>query len=168
MGSVDTRLDELGLTLPPAPQAPSGVTLPFRWIRTYGDRAFASGHGALSSDGSLAPTAGQVPTEVTLEQAQQAAVGALLSMLSTLRTALGDLDRIDAWLTVTGFVNAAPAFAGTTLVINPASELILDIFGPEVGVHARTAVGYTTLPFRLPVVLSAELAISPPTREHMF
>ena len=159
MGSIDTRLDNLGLTLPPQPQAPSGVTVPFRWIRIYGNRAFASGHGALSSNGSIALPAGQVPTEVTVDQAQLAAVGALLSMLSTLRSALGDLDRIAAWLTITGFVNAATDFEGTTVVLNPASELLLDIFGPETGAHARTAVGYTTLPFRMPVVLSAELAI---------
>jgi enamine deaminase RidA (YjgF/YER057c/UK114 family) len=159
VGTIDTRLDNLGLALPPPPQAPSGVTLPFEWIRIHGERAFASGHGALSADGSIAPPAGQVPREVTVEQAQHAAVGALLSMLSTLRAALGDLDRIAAWLTVTGFVNAAPDFAGTTLVVNPASELLLDIFGPEIGAHARTAVGYTTLPFRMPVVLAAELAI---------
>jgi len=60
---------------------------------------------------------------------------------------------------VTGLVNAAPEFAGTTLVVNPASQLLLDIFGREIGAHARTAVGYTTLPFRMPVVLAAELAI---------
>ena len=159
MGTIDARLVELGLTLPPQPKAPPGVTLPFRWIRIHGERAFASGHGALSIDGSIAPPCGQVPGEVTVEQAQSAAVGALLSMLATLRGALGDLDRIAAWLTITGFVNAAPEFAGTTLVVNPASELLLDIFGREIGAHARTAVGYTTLPFRMPVVLAAELAI---------
>jgi enamine deaminase RidA (YjgF/YER057c/UK114 family) len=161
MGSIDDRLAERGLVLPPQPQAPSGVTLPFQWIRVHGDRAFASGHGALSPDGSITPTIGQVPTEVSLEQAQQAGIGAMLSTLSTLRGALGDLDRVAAWLTVTGFVNAAPEFPSTTLVLNPASELILDLFGPAVGAHARTAVGYTTLPFRMPVVISAELAIRP-------
>ena len=148
-------------SLPPLPKAPSGVTLPFQWIRVHGDRAFASGQGALSADGSLSETIGQVPTEVSLEQAQQAATGAALSVLSTLRGALGDLDRIAAWLTLTGFVNAAPEFPSTTLVLNPASELILDIFGPAIGAHARTAVGYSTLPFRMPVVISAELAIHP-------
>jgi enamine deaminase RidA (YjgF/YER057c/UK114 family) len=153
------RLDELGLTLPPQPKAPPGVSLPFQWIRIHDQRAFASGHGALSSDGTIAQPTGQVPGEVTVEQAQHAAAGALLSMLSTLRGALGDLDRIDAWLTLTGLVNAAPQFAGTTLVVNPASELLLDIFGRQIGAHARTAVGYTTLPFRMPVVLAAELAI---------
>ena len=161
MGSIDDRLAERGLVLPPQPKAPSGVTLPFQWIRVHGDRAFASGHGALSADGSLSETVGQVPTEVSLEQAQQAATGAALSVLSTLRGALGDLDRIAAWLTLTGFVNAAPEFPSTTLVLNPASELILDIFGPAIGAHARTAVGYSTLPFRMPVVISAELAIHP-------
>lgn len=161
MGTIDSRLEELGLTLPPEPQAPTGVTFPFRWVRVYGDRAFASGHGALSSDGLIAPPVGQVPTEVTVEQAQEAAVGALLSMLSNLRTALGNLDRIAAWLTLSGSVNATPEFSGNTMVLNPASELLLEIFGPETGAHARTALGYTTLPFRMPVVLSAELALHP-------
>ena len=161
MGSIDDRLAERGLVLPPMPQAPSGVTLPFQWIRVHGDRAFASGHGALTPDGLLAPNIGQVPTEVSLEQAQHAAIGAVLSILATLRAALGDLDRVAAWLIVTGFVNAAPEFASTTLVLNPASELILDLFGPAIGAHARTAVGYITLPFRMPVVISAELAIHP-------
>ena len=150
MGSIDNRLAERGLVLPPLPKAPSGVTLPFQWIRVHGDRAFASGQGALSADGSLSETIGQVPTEVSLEQAQQAATGAALSVLSTLRGALGDLDRIVAWLTLTGFVNAAPEFPSTTLVLNPASEPLLDIFGPAIGAHARTAVGYSTLPFRMP------------------
>ena len=159
METIEMRLDELGLKLPPEPQAPPGVVLPFEWIRIHGDRAFASGHGSLSSDGGIAQPTGQVPGEVTVEQAQHAAVGALLSMLSTLRGALGVLDRIDAWLTLTGLVNAAPEFGGTTLVVNPASELLLDIFGRKIGAHARTAVGYTTLPFRMPVVLAAELAI---------
>jgi hypothetical protein len=159
VGTIDARLDELSLTLPPQPKAPPGITLPFQWIRIHGDRAFVSGHGALAGDGSIAQPTGQVPGEVTVELAQHAATTALLSMLSTLRGALGDLDRITAWLTLNGLVNAAPDFAGTTLVINPASELLLAIFGREIGAHARTAVGYTTLPFRMPVVLAAELAI---------
>lgn len=159
MGHVDTRLAELGLIVPPAPQPPAGVALPFRWVRRHADRAFASGHGALTADGTIAGPLGQVPGEVSLEQAQRAAVGAVLSMLGSLRAALGDLDRVVAWLTVTGFVNAAPDFGLTTAVLNPASELILQLFGEEVGAHARTAVGYTTLPFRMPVVISAELAV---------
>ena len=141
--------------------APPGVEVPFRWVRVHGDRAFASGHGALNPDGTIATPVGQVPTEVSLEHAQQAAVGALLSMVSSLRETLGDLDRIEAWLTLTGLVNAAPDFGLTTLVVNPASALLLEVFGTEVGAHARTAVGYSTLPFRMPVVLAAELAVRP-------
>jgi len=87
VGTINTRLDELGLTLPPQPQAPPGVALPFRWIRIYGERAFASGQGSLATDGTIAQPTGQVPGEVTVEQAQHAAVGALLSMLSTLHDA---------------------------------------------------------------------------------
>ena len=127
----------------------------------HGDRAFASGQGALSADGSLSETIGQVPTEVSLERRSKPRPEPRCQCCRRCARALGDLDRIAAWLTLTGFVNAAPEFPSTTLVLNPASELILDIFGPAIGAHARTAVGYSTLPFRMPVVISAELAIHP-------
>jgi enamine deaminase RidA (YjgF/YER057c/UK114 family) len=108
----------------------------------------------------MAGPVGQVPSEVSLEQAQHAGVLALLSMLASLKQAIGSLDRIAAWLTITGFVNASPDFGLTTLVLNPASEIVLDLFGPDTGAHARTSVGYSTLPFRLPVVISAELEVA--------
>ncbi|CAM3876069.1 RidA family protein [Smaragdicoccus niigatensis] len=160
MSNAERRLSELGFQLPRPAVLPPGVRIPFSWVRVHGSRAFASGHGPLAPDGTMAGPVGQVPSEVSLEQAQSAGVLALLSMLSSLKQAIGSLDRIDAWLTVTGFVNAAPDFELTTMVLNPASELLLEVFGPEVGAHARTAVGYSTLPFRLPVVISAELEIA--------
>ena len=67
-------------------------------------------------------------------------------LLASLRQAVGDLDKIVAWLMVFGSVNADPDYAQTTLVANPASELLLELYGPDAGAHARTAIGMAALP----------------------
>lgn len=160
MARVEARLAERGLVLPPGPKVPPGVTIPFQWVRVRGQRAFLSGHGAQSPDGTPAGPFGIVPGEVSLEQAQASACSALLSMLASLKRAIGDLDNVVAWLTVNGFVNADPGYAQTTLVMNPVSELILELYGPEAGSHARIAPGVAAVPFNLPVVISAEVEVA--------
>ena len=125
-----------------------------------GDRAFVSGHGPLAPDGSPAGPYGKVPSEVSLEAAQESARLTALAVIAGLKQAIGDLDRIAGWAMVNGFVNANPGYAQTTLVMNPFSDLILDVFGPEVGAHARTAVGVATVPLNLPLVVSAEIELS--------
>jgi enamine deaminase RidA (YjgF/YER057c/UK114 family) len=157
---VEARLDDLGAELPAETALPPGVEIPFRWVRARGTRAFVSGHGALMPDGTPAGPFGKVPSEVTLEDAQESARLTTLAMLSSLRRELGDLDRITSWLVVNGLINADPGYAQTTAVINPASELILALYGSEVGAHARTAIGVSALPLNLPVVISAEVEIS--------
>ena len=101
-----------------------------------------------------------MPSQVSLEQAQASARSALLSILASLKPAIGDLDNVVAWLTVNGFVNADPGHAQTTLVMNPVSELLLDLYGPETGSHARVALGVAAVPFNLPLVISAEVEIA--------
>ena len=81
-------------------------------------------------------------------------------MLASLKRAIGDLDEITAWLMVYGNVNADAGYAETTLVANPASELLLDLYGPDAGAHARTAIGMAALPLDLPVILAAEVEIA--------
>jgi enamine deaminase RidA (YjgF/YER057c/UK114 family) len=156
---IESKLQELGLVLPAEPRVPSGVRIPFSWVRVYGDRAYLSGHGALGPDGSPAGPFARVGAEVSAPQAHTAARLATLSMLSSLRTALGDLDRIAARLVVSGMVNVAPGFTGTTNVINGCSDLLVEVFGADVGAHARTAIGMAQLPLDLPVILAAEVAI---------
>lgn len=158
--SVEERIAALGLALPEPGVVPPGVTLPFSWVRVRGDRAYASGHGPLNRDGTMAPPFGKVPSEVSLEQAQAAAKSATLALIASLHRALGGLERVTAWLTLTGCVNADPSYPQTTLVFNPASELIIDLFGEDRGRHARTALGYAALPFNLPVIVAAEVEIS--------
>ncbi len=160
---VERRLDELGLILPAPAALPAGVEIPFAWVRLRGNRAYVSGHGALAADGSPAGPFGKVPIEVTLEEAQHSARLATLAVLASLKTAIGDLDRVSAWLMVNGYVNAEPDYSQTTAVLNPCSDLIIDLYGPDTGSHARTAIGVAAVPLNLPVVISAEVEIAPPT-----
>ncbi len=161
MPRIDEKLRALGLTLPPALAAPSGVVLPFPWVSVRGDRAFVSGHGPQEPDGSLAGPFGQVGAEVGVEEARLLARKTGLSILGSLRRELGDLDRVVAWHRVFGMVNSAPGFDRQPHVINGFSEMILDLWGPEAGRHARSAVGMAALPFRIAVEIEAEVAIAP-------
>jgi enamine deaminase RidA (YjgF/YER057c/UK114 family) len=158
--SAEARIAERGLVLPPEPKLPPGVSIPFQWVRVMDDRCLISGHGSLGADGVPAGPFGRVPSEVTLEDAQASAHSAALASLAAVRRSIGSLDRIRAWLVVNGFVNADEGYAQTTAVLNPVSDLILDVFGPDVGAHARTAIGVRALPMNLPVVFSAEVLLS--------
>jgi enamine deaminase RidA (YjgF/YER057c/UK114 family) len=159
MTTIEQRLTELGLALPPPMQPPSGVVLPFPWVRIAGNRAFVSGHGPVGPDGLLAKPLGKVGSDVSQEQGYAAARLTGLAILSSLRQALGDLNRIEAWLRVFGMVNATPGFNRFPSVINGFSDLILEVFGPDAGAHARSAVGMAGLPFDIPVEIEAEVAI---------
>jgi enamine deaminase RidA (YjgF/YER057c/UK114 family) len=99
------------------------------------------------------------PDEVPLEAAQASARATALAMFAAVKRELGSLDAVRAWLTVDGYVSASAGFAQTTAVLNPFSELLLDVFGDECGEHARTAIGVEALPLNLPVVIRAQLAI---------
>jgi enamine deaminase RidA (YjgF/YER057c/UK114 family) len=156
---VEKILASKGLILPPPATPPPGFAFPFEFVRIRDNRAFVSGYMAQAPDGSLPGPFGKVPSVVPLPAAQESARSTALSMLGSLHRALGDLDRISAWLMVNGLVNADPGFPETTLVLNAFSELILDVFGPEVGAHARTAIGVTALPLDTCVVIAAELEV---------
>ena len=159
MARVEARLEEMKIMLPEPVKTPPGARVPFAWVQVRGDRAYASGHAALNEDGLPAGPFGKVGAEVSPEEAYVAARGAGIAILSTLKRELGDLDRVSAWLMVTGLINAAPDFGGHTNVINGFSELILDLYGPEAGLHARAAPGVASLPFGLSVIVMAEVEI---------
>jgi enamine deaminase RidA (YjgF/YER057c/UK114 family) len=123
-----------------------------------GHRAYISGHVPQNLDGSLAEPLGRVGAEVTSEQGYQAARLVALAHLGSLKRALGDLDRVTAWLRVFAMVNTAPGFNQTPLVTNGYSELILQLYGPEVGIHARSSIGMQ-IPLNAPVNCEAEVEI---------
>jgi enamine deaminase RidA (YjgF/YER057c/UK114 family) len=158
--TFERRIAELGLLLPPEPLLPPGIRVPFDWVRVIGERCVLSGHGALGPDGAPAGPFGSVPSEVSLEDAQQSARLTVLAMLGALRSTLGSLDRVRDWVSLSGFINAGAGYPHTTAVLNPASDLLLDVFG-EHGRHARSAIGVAALPLNLPVIMSAEVLITP-------
>ncbi len=159
MGHIAARLAELRLVLPPPTQPPSGVVLPFQFVRVVGRRALISGHGPQTPEGAFATPLGKLGREVSLEQGYNAARLTGLSILGSLQRALGDLDRIVAWSHVFGMVNSAPGFIQQPGVINGCSDLILQVFGPEIGAHSRSAVGMAELPFNIPVEIEGEVEL---------
>jgi enamine deaminase RidA (YjgF/YER057c/UK114 family) len=161
MSRIQQRLQAMGLQLPAPMQSPGGVKLPFRFVHVLGGRALIAGHGPLATDGTLAQPLGKVGRELTIEQGYAAARLTGLAILGSLQAALGDLDRIAGWARVFGMVNSAPGFNRQPAVVNGFSDLIVELFGPEVGAHARSAVGMAELPFDIPVEIEGEVVLRP-------
>jgi len=160
MSEIARRLQALGLQLPPPIKPPPGVVLPFSFVRIIGSRAHVSGHSAQNADGTVAGPLGKLGRELTVEQGYFTARLTALSILGSLQRALGDLDRVQAWGRVFGMVNSAPGFHSQPAVINGFSDLILALYGPERGAHARSAVGMAELPFNIAVEIEAEVEIA--------
>ena len=158
MACIERRLSEMGLVLPAQLKAPAGC-LPFTPARIVGARVLVSGHGPLNPDGSLAAPFGKVGREASAAEAYAPARLTGLAILASLKRAIGDLDRVRAWTRVFGMVNVAPGFNDTPSVINGFSDLILELYGPEIGAHARSAIGMAELPFNIAVEIEAEVEI---------
>jgi enamine deaminase RidA (YjgF/YER057c/UK114 family) len=147
--SAEARISELKLELPPAPK-PGGVYKPVVVIHNV---AYVSGHGPLKPDGTM--ITGRVGADLTIEEGRAAARQVGLAILATLRAHLGSLDRIQRLIKTLGMVNAAPGFGQHPQVINGYSELMGEVFGPDHGIGARSAVGMGTLPGNIAVEIEA-------------
>jgi enamine deaminase RidA (YjgF/YER057c/UK114 family) len=148
MASTERRASELGLTFP-EPAAPAGAFEPY--VRC-GDLLFISGQIPIRPDGSI--VAGQVGTEVTIEEAQAAARLCGLSGVGVAKAALASLDDVVRVVRIGGFVNAEPGFTRQPQVIDGASKLMIEIWGGR-GRHARAAVGVASLPANAAVEVDA-------------
>jgi enamine deaminase RidA (YjgF/YER057c/UK114 family) len=133
---VEAKLEEMGLVLPNPTKTPPGLVLPFSWVRVRGERAYVSGHVPPRPRWLLRGPVGKVGAEVSEQEAYAAARLTALAILASVKRALGSLDRVGAWLRVFGMVNSAPGFDRQPNVINGFSDLILELYGPEVGDHA--------------------------------
>jgi enamine deaminase RidA (YjgF/YER057c/UK114 family) len=129
------RIKELGLSFPPAPP-PAGVYRPILIVDNF---LYVSGQGPINMDGSK--IIGRAGDTFTTAEAKVAARQVGLTMLSTIQTHFGDIDRIKRVIKVLGMVNSAPDFGEQPLVINGFSELMADVFGRENGIGVRSAVG---------------------------
>ena len=146
--NADERLARLGLVLPAAPK-PVGNYLP---CRRAGNLLFLAGVGPSSADGTM--ITGKVGTEVSIEQAYEAAKLCGLNLLANMKSSVGTLDRIETVLKVFGMVNAVPEFTRHPQVINGCTDLFVEVFG-EHGRPARSAVGMGSLPFNISVEVEA-------------
>jgi enamine deaminase RidA (YjgF/YER057c/UK114 family) len=150
--SIEARLQELGITLPPAPAA-GGV---YTTVVGVDRMAYVSGQVPFDSDGNL--MAGKVGDELTTEQGADVARVCALTMLATVKEALGSLDRVKRVVKVLGMVNSTPDFQYHPQVMNGFSSTMVDVFG-EAGKAARSAIGMGSLPFNVPVEVEAILEL---------
>src|SRR6266498_3655308 len=150
-------LAALGISLPAVFAGPPGFERKFELVRVVGDLAHVSGHGPI--DGAAALVQGKVGADLTPEQGYDAARATALSMLSSLKQELGDLDRVRSWVKALGLVNCAPGFNQMPAVVNGFSDLILELWG-DAGRHARSAIGVAELPFDIPIVVEATVEIT--------
>ena len=153
MTDIYKKLEQLGLELPPAPEA-VGMYTP---ALLSGEFLFLSGNGG--ADPRKLPAYGRVGEEVTIEEAAGCARSAALALLSAAEAALGDLGRVSQLVKLNGYVNSGADFHDHPKVLDGASDLFFELFGPELGRHARTAVGVSSLPFNIPVEIELILRV---------
>ncbi len=144
--SILDKLAALGLTLP---AVPAPVAAYVNCVRS-GNLLFLS--GGLPIDGDT-KVIGKVPTDVSIEQAQEGARIIVLNRLAVIQDAIGSLDKVKQIVALNGFVNSEPDFYGHPQVINGASELLVEIFGDK-GKHSRTALGAAALPLNVAVEIN--------------
>jgi len=153
-GTIDARLDDLGITLP-EPMGALGSYTP--WVRT-GNLVWIAGQGPFM-DGKIHYN-GRLGDSLTVEEGQACARIVALNIITQVRAALdGDLDRVVRFVKLAGFVNCTPDFTDQPKVINGASDVIVDIFGDK-GKHARFAVGAPTLPMGTSVEIDAVVEVT--------
>lgn len=157
MGLVEDRLTARGLILPPPIKLPAGVILPFPEVNLRGNQAFVSGVSALEADGALSAPQGRLGETVSVQEGYELAQKTGLAVLAGLKRSLGDLDRITGWCKVFGMVKCTQDFQAQPAVINGFSDLILDLFGSDIGRHARSAVGMSALPMNIAVEIEAQV-----------
>lgn len=160
MTTPEERLRELGFELPAPAKVPDGVHLPFSFINVRGDRLLFSGSPKSAPDGTIAGPFGVVGADFTTEQAYADARMIGLSVLANIKAEIGELSRIIGWTRVFGMVASAPGYNEQHLVVNGFSDLVIDVFGPDVGRHARSAIGVSALPMGFAMEIEGEVLIS--------
>ena len=148
--TADDRLAELGLELPEFPDLPFAPRLVP--VLEHGGLAYLSGVGPIG-------VAGVVGGDLSLEQGQEAARATALLALRRIVDELGDLESVERWVKVLGFVRSAPGFGDQPSVVNGFTELVVEVYGIERGLCARSAIGVSELPAGIPVEVEAVLAL---------
>jgi enamine deaminase RidA (YjgF/YER057c/UK114 family) len=152
---VEARLAELGLELPPPLPPPRSR---MRRTAQSGNVLYLSGNGPFR--GAELAYAGKVGADLTLEEGQEAARLTALNMIRVLRDEGFDLDRL-CWVKALGMVNSDPSFTEQHVVVNGFSETIVDVFGEDRGLHARSACGMASMPWNMAVEIEAICELEP-------
>ena len=159
MGEIEGKLKEMGLVLPPVHPYPRPNRIP---CVQAGNILYLGGHSTARHPLALGgKNTGKVGTEVTEQEAQVAARSIALHMLASIKAHTGDLDRIKRVIRLHGMVNSAPGFERQFAVMDGASDLFFELFGPERGAHARSAVGIAELPRRSILEIVGEFELYP-------
>lgn len=157
MGVMEDKLARMGLRLPPVHPYPSPNRIPCVQV---GNILFLGGHSTARHPLMLgAKNTGKVGTEITEQEAYVAARAVALQILASIKARVGDLDRLKRVIRLHGMVNSAPGFERQFAVIDGASDLFFELWGPERGAHARSAVGVAELPRRSILEIVGEFEI---------
>mmetsp|Transcript_26917 Transcript_26917/g.45016 ORF Transcript_26917/g.45016 Transcript_26917/m.45016 type:complete len:175 (-) Transcript_26917:818-1342(-) len=143
---IEKRIEDLGYVLPPVPPEPRGSYMTF--LR-HGNMVYISGHLPQFVDGTLMQ--GRLGENLTVEEGKQATRLAALQMMASLKGACGDLDKVKKVIKLTGFVSSTNDFYEQATVMNGCSDLFGEVFGMDIGRHARAAIGVNVLPLGIPV-----------------
>ncbi len=160
MGTIEARLQQLGIALPPPRPMPAN----FIPATVLGEVCWLSGMigTVVNANGEhVLPVAGKLGREVTLEQGYASARQCVINQLAWLKLALGDLDRVQRVLKLTGYVNAIDGYKQAPQVVNGASDFLVELLGPERGAHSRVAVSIAGLAFDAPVLTEMVLQVRP-------
>jgi len=148
MGVIESRLVEMGIVLPAPLELPSANRTSAVLI---GEMLYVSGHGAQLLEDESVARRGKVDVDITEEEAQATARALAIKMIATVKHHIGDLDRVRRVVKILGMINAHSDFERQNVVLNGASDLFFEVFGPDVGCHARSSVGVDGLVGRQPV-----------------
>ena len=160
MGRVEQRLKELGITLPRPPKAVANYIPGVR----VGEILYVSGTiGTVpdADDEDVLPIRGKLGRDLSIEQGYQSARLTAINHLAMIKAVIGDLDRVVRIVKMIGYVNAAPGFKDAPAVLNGASDLFVEVFGPERGRHARAALYQNELTFDAPIENELTVQVEP-------
>jgi enamine deaminase RidA (YjgF/YER057c/UK114 family) len=155
MSVIEDKLKKMGLTLPATRKFPSPNR---RGCVRVGNILFVSGHGAHHADMTYRGN-GKLGADMTVEEGKLTAKVAALTILATVKAEVGDLDNVKRVIRLFGMVNCTPDFPDMPSVIDGASDLFYELFGPEYGCHARSAVGQVNLPRGQAIEINGELEV---------
>lgn len=159
MKTPEDRIAAMGLRLPDPIKLPSELKLPFSFINVRGNRALISGHPRHSLDGSINGPFGTLGADMITQEGYDAARDIALCALANLKAEIGELSRVSGWVRVFGMVASTPEFTEQHVVVNGFSDLILEAFGPDVGRHARSAIGVAALPMGFAIEVEGEVLL---------